>query len=420
MKCDEKKPACSRCADGDFSCVYPNASSSPNHSTAESLDRASSSESSVGPYPTMTSDTFTLLDLRFFHHFLIKSASRPHVPVGNAAVWARDVPQLAHQNPFLMYALLALGSSHLGRLVDDKAFQVQSLTYRIKGLDGLRRAMGHMSWTDGCPDSMMASGYALMIQSAHMEDGIYDWMTLLRMVASITKRITDDNMAATAFDLRPIHHYEFIAPYLHLIPPIDPDLLLTGLESLGKLRPNLRSCSSISLYESLQRTFKSHQESPQQGYLAFGENFKFWLDLNEVDFRACIDPTNGEMQLLLAYFISALLMLLAQGVVENHDGLESSSSRHVVGMLGWVRNCLQNIPPSLEKHSQFPENLLSSATAEINGVPFPGPRVLKLDVAYDLFLKINAMQLKDRQYSSRGLGGSLGQLPDCADGSKGA
>lgn len=397
IKCDERKPSCSRCTRGGCVCSYASVSVTTRPPSAQKPIQAPTSDQSINVFPSMACDTFSLQDMRFFHHFLVKA--RPHVPVGNAAVWVREISQLAHQHTFLMYAFLALGSTHLGRLVGNQSFQIKALTYRLKGLEGLRRATECQSWAHGRADSLIAAAYALMLQAAHIDDGLYDWLSLLRLALSISEKVNEDQQISTEFDLRPIHHYEYIAPYLHLLPPIHPYLLSSGFEALEKLSPNLVEPQSIAFCDSLRRTIQAHQASPQKGYLAFGQNFKFWLDLSQRHFDVCLNAMNGEMQLLLCYFLSLLLMTIPQGVIENHESMESQTSRHVVGMLGWMRRCLQNVPCRLKKHAKFVESMLESAIAETNGVPPPGPSVLQLEIAYDLHLKIKALQLGE---SSKG------------------
>lgn len=73
-----------------------------------------------------------------------------------------------------MNAFLALGSTHLGRLVDNQSFQIQGLTYRVLGLEGLRHAATCQSWAQGRADSLIAAAYALFSQAAYMDDGLYD------------------------------------------------------------------------------------------------------------------------------------------------------------------------------------------------------------------------------------------------------
>ncbi len=100
------------------------------------------------------------------------------------------------------------------------------------------------------------------------------------------------------------------------------------------------------------------------------------------------------MQLLLGYFLSILLMVLAQGVIENHEEVESHTARHVDGMLGWIGHCLRNVPCQLKEHAVFVKSVLAITFAETIGVSFPGPPVLQMDVAHSLRL-IQASQFAE-------------------------
>ena len=342
-------------------------------------------------FPTITSDTFTVQDMRFFHHFL--RCAKPHVPVGNAAVWQREVPQFAFQNDFVMCSFLALGSSHLGQLVNDEPYQVQALTYRVKGLAGLRQAMAKQSLQHGDADSLIAAGYSLMQQSAHMQDGMNDWISLLRMIISVSIRVAISNIA-TNFDLSPSRHSEYIAPYQHLIPPIDLRIHLDGLTALDKLRPDIHDKITIKFHATIVHYLQEQQVSSIQGYLAFGQCFKFWLELSNMDFTACMDPSNGEFQLLIAYFICMLLLIMAQGVIENHEGLEWSCGRRVFGIMGWLRNAVDAVPTRLKQHTVFVEGVLDTAMKELNQQEVQGPLVLQLDVAYEFVRQIKALEAK--------------------------
>lgn len=392
QKCDELKPSCSRCRKTGFQCVYPRDTHSPQpkcESKPSNLRVLPRHGFDIVAFPSATTDTFTMQDMRFFHHFLIKA--KPYMPVGNKAVWDREIPQLAEQNQFLMQCFLALGSSHLSRLVDEPNYEVYALSCRVKGLAGLRQAMAKQTWQYGDADSMIAAGYSLMCQAAHLEDGLQDWLTLLRMIISIQFRVAE-SQTKTEFDLAPTKHYECLKPYLHLIPPIDPLLLDSAISALDQIKPDLTCPFAHTFHKTLSQCLLAHQESPQTGYLTYGTCFKAWLDLSETEFACAVSPANAEIQLLLSYFVSLLLMMLAQGVIENHAGLEWSTSRHVLGMIGWVRNTLRDLPARLRRHTGFIERVVALASAEVEQKVLPaGPRVLRLHEAYELMVKIKKL-----------------------------
>ena len=262
IKCDEQKPACANCSRKGHQCSYDDVSPSlqPGDPFKALKDGLSRHQNTPLAFPSMTTDTFTVQDMRFFHHFLIKA--KPHMPVGNHAVWAREIPQFALHNSFLMDAMLALGSTHLGRLVDSDCYKIQSLTYRVRGLDGLRIAVAKPEWHQGDADSLIAAGYALIQQSAHLEDAMFEWLSLLRLIYSISKDITQSKLVATEFDIRPEKHMEHVIPYLHLLPAIDATLLHRGTEELYNLRPELMNEIAIDFHYSLIHCLKEHRQSP--------------------------------------------------------------------------------------------------------------------------------------------------------------
>ncbi len=99
-------------------------------------------------------------------------------------------------------------------------------------------------------------------------------MSLLRLVTSLSRKINEDGKISTDFDIKPNHHFEYIAPYLYLLPPIHPQLLSSGLEGLENLSVNLAESHSISFCDSLQRTIQTHQAKPPDGILSIWRKFQ--------------------------------------------------------------------------------------------------------------------------------------------------
>ncbi len=75
VKCDERKPTCSRCTHGEHLCSHPNASNVTKVSILQSPNRHPFPYKDTTVYLSVTSDTFTLSDMRVFHHFRLKVRS---------------------------------------------------------------------------------------------------------------------------------------------------------------------------------------------------------------------------------------------------------------------------------------------------------------------------------------------------------
>ena len=179
---------------------------------------------------------------------------------------------------------------------------------------------------------------------------------------------------------------------MHLLPAIDPRLLQSALIALKDLQTDLRSPLALAFHKTLVSYIHAQQTSPVQGYISFGQVFKFWLDLSEPEFLTCIDQSNTEFQLLTAYFVCMLLLMMSQGVIENHEGLEWSCSRHVFGTMGWVRNAIDNVPGDLQRHTVFLRTVLDTAMREINHEEISGPLVLQLDMAFNFVKQIKSLE----------------------------
>lgn len=92
-KCQETLPACDNCIRKELVCKYPAIK-------VPSLLQVCSggAGSSLVPVPLQTTPIFSLIDMRFFHHFVF--TAYPHLPVGNDAVWVRRVPAVAYHVSF--------------------------------------------------------------------------------------------------------------------------------------------------------------------------------------------------------------------------------------------------------------------------------------------------------------------------------
>ena len=102
IKCSETKPACGSCLMKGLNCVYPTEPAVRKSSNLPLMKRNPNTS------PSFPAATFSILDMRFFHHFL--TIAYPHLPVNNDHVWVNEIPQFAEQHEYLMHALALVGS----------------------------------------------------------------------------------------------------------------------------------------------------------------------------------------------------------------------------------------------------------------------------------------------------------------------
>lgn len=84
IKCQETQPACGNCEKAGILCEYP-----------KIVQQQQQSESSIIRQPQATNSAFSMTDMRFFHHFIVRAY--PHLPVGADAVWTLEVPAFAQE-----------------------------------------------------------------------------------------------------------------------------------------------------------------------------------------------------------------------------------------------------------------------------------------------------------------------------------
>jgi hypothetical protein len=340
IKCGEQKPKCTNCLIKGLDCIYPavsDAVSTNNTSTAKGKSKhdAGSTISSAtlsrrtqssSPTSNPSTHTFSMLDMRFFHHFLTNAY--PHLPLGNDHVWVNEIPQFAEAHPYLMHAILSLGASHLSRLTGTD-YRKESLTHRGLAISGLNAALSQPSSSTACgassatlpdadlnlitnspatvanphaygsPDAMLATCYALTFQASYMggSDGLADFITMVRGCALTTAKIKSDDMP-TAFNLQPNWHFKVMAPRLASLPRVDSSLCEDGIRGLelilgevllvdrerendgGLNRRDIEDWEvaevEANFCQSLIEVLEALVVSPQGGYLGFAGLYAVW------------------------------------------------------------------------------------------------------------------------------------------------
>ncbi|KAM3076792.1 hypothetical protein ACMFMF_004712 [Clarireedia jacksonii] len=201
VKCQETYPSCQNCVRNQLPCSYPALQPSKSHAKVQLL----------GPKPygnlQSTPTTFSLDDMRLFHHFLLHA--HPHLPVGSSSAWICQVPLLAHHNPYLMHAMLALSASHLIENSPSAGsiprLYTSSLRHRIQAISGLSQILKSTgAFLLSHSESIQATIYVLLFQSCYVPDlaGFFEFLHFSRgyevLRTSIfcqnhTKRLCFDN-----------------------------------------------------------------------------------------------------------------------------------------------------------------------------------------------------------------------------------
>ena len=269
IKCGEQKPKCGNCLLKSLDCVYP-----PTEQTKrkETPAIALTKRNVGGVTGSPATASFTMLDMRFFHHFL--TTAYPHLPIGNDHVWVNEIPQFAESHEYLMHAILSLGASHLSRLTD-MDYRKESLIHRGQAIAGLNTALSMPARHYGESDAMLAACYALTFQASYMGDGLADFITMVRGCALTTAKIKQEDVP-TAFNLQPNWHFKVMAPRLASLPRVNHLLLQSGIAALEDIRPFLDDEVDMNFHQALIEVLEALLDSPQGGYLQFAGLYAVW------------------------------------------------------------------------------------------------------------------------------------------------
>jgi hypothetical protein len=145
--------------------------------------------------------------MQLFHHYLV--AAYPHFPIRNDNIWLVYITPIAHQVrlffplrshlckfniqcDYLAHALLALSASHLDK-VTTGGFTTTAQSHRFSAIRGLNNALHQPVTTAEQGDSILATCYAVLMQSWYMDDGLTPFLILTRSCDSVTRHIQSQN-----------------------------------------------------------------------------------------------------------------------------------------------------------------------------------------------------------------------------------
>ncbi|CAG8904852.1 unnamed protein product [Penicillium egyptiacum] len=231
IKCDEKKPACSKCIHHAIECDFlsttaiSSASSSaapspsrfsktqfrfkpskyesggftPKDETGQSSSRTVSTEvqcESPSALPH-SQDTLSFADLRLFHHFVTETyRTITDEATDRNRIWQTHVPQWGFSSPSIFHLILALAALHLGYLHrevrDQYVMQADDhFTFGIRSVSAILSSLN----SGNCQSIYMSTVLVCFVYFAHgpkpgeylvfSETGKAEWLVLMRGVRSI-------------------------------------------------------------------------------------------------------------------------------------------------------------------------------------------------------------------------------------------
>ncbi|KAL6707216.1 hypothetical protein ACN47E_004763 [Coniothyrium glycines] len=347
IKCNEKHPDCNHCIKAGLQCEYP-----ANIIQATQRPLPSPHPQEVGNLRS-TPGMFSMADMRLFHHFLI--TAYPHLPVGADKIWITVIPSFAHNYEYLIHSILALAASHLDA-VSTSSVAEQAIQHRILAVKSLNEALSVPPKSRCEQDARMAAALALAFQSSHLQDGMAEFLTMVRGCNLIAGDEASMNSDSAFHAFREDGHLEMMRSRIG-----SSRLSCVNREDLDVAAISLRELESLNMsewerqyWEILMRTVENAYDRPVETYTTFVTLYNIPSRWTHDEFQAFIDPNNSVAQILLAHFIAVQAILTPILYLERvgFQGVDAPTA-----VLSWVEGIYRNIPPILRHYVNWPRHV---------------------------------------------------------------
>lgn len=337
---------------------------------------------SPAPGPTPPAMTFSMREMRFFQQFL---TCMPHaLPIGNRNVWLIDLPQMAHQQSFLMHAMLALGASELARANAGARVEYEMLQHRGRAILGLKAAIEDTdAWQQaGHADAVLATCYSLTFQASHIPDALHDFGVFVQGCALATEKIRQSGIP-TSLNVDPQWPQRKLEAALQHLQdkPLDVPMVKRAVQGIEQVLALTSSPYCHAFGRAMQQTLSGFRESAAKGFLLSSVSYNSWYDLGSGLLRALQDPQDQAPILLGAYFVGDLAM--SKTVIPLHlfpdtprAQLPAATLRQ---MAGWVEAINTTVSESARALLAWPNVMMAQLDALLQGVEYNSASSLSLD-----------------------------------------
>ncbi|TID17465.1 hypothetical protein E6O75_ATG08211 [Venturia nashicola] len=366
IKCQETQPACGNCEKAGIVCDYP-----------KIVQQQQQTEVSIIRQPQATNAAFSMTDMRFFHHFLVRAY--PQIPAGADAVWTLEVPAFAQEYEFLMRAMLALGASHLS-ITTETDLNSQALAHRVEAVNLLNKALARPAITKEEADARFAAFMILTFQSSCMADGIFDFLTMFRGCMFQGKHIRVPESAFAAFlgehNQTSKMNERFTDAQLE---NLDTKTLGEAVASLAAILPLCKTDVELHYHKLLTNIVNFAYTSPKSAYKSFVELHNIVGVISHGDFQRMIDRSNGVSQLLLSHFMASHVLIhhltIYEGLTREHESVPIYRV-----FKGWMRGIGEGLKPSLRKYNAWPFSFVVNFGLEKPGEADAEARMAAMDL----------------------------------------
>lgn len=202
----------------------------------------------------------------------------------------------------------------------------------------------------------MAAALALAFQSSHLQDGMAEFLTMVRGCNLIAgdEQLTNPDSAFHAF--REDGHLQTMrsrigTSRLNCVNREDLDLAAMSLHAIDDL--SMSECERM-YWETLVRVIDNAYDRPVETYTTFVTLYNVPSRWTHEEFQAFIDPHNAVAQILLAHFIAVQAILTPILYLERvgFQGVDAPTA-----VLSWVEGIYRNVPMHLRHHVEWPRQV---------------------------------------------------------------
>ncbi|KAM3431992.1 hypothetical protein MY4824_006776 [Beauveria thailandica] len=328
VKCNELRPQCSPCRRLALDCSYP-----PTPTPAASPIRSN---------PSMLS----LEDLRFYHQFI--TTAIPPLPLKAENGWMQCAA-MSHEYDFLAHAVLGLGASHITRHTNAD-FNSQALQHRLVAIKQVNEQLSNPPSSQQALDAILAALFCLITQASLIDDGLADYMTIIRGGHLIVIIIIGD-MSKSVFPGFTIEGHNSMAATLTREDQRDDMTDMNDFEmSLRILEPLIQASYEHKYYGLMSQIPLAMQRSSLQAWMVFSNLFQFPATFSNEEFIELVNPENYGSRLLLIHMF-LVDYVIAAICLSPDTPVRAPARKHVI--IRWARDATSSMPQEYRRYTTW-------------------------------------------------------------------
>ncbi|KAF2709278.1 hypothetical protein K504DRAFT_431657 [Pleomassaria siparia CBS 279.74] len=242
-----------------------------------------------------------------------------------------------------------LSASHLDA-VSSASVAKEAISHRILAVKSLNEALSTPPKSRNECDARMAAALALAFQSSHFEDGLFEYLTMVRgcnLIASDESLMDSDS----AFHVQDGHLATMRSRVgTSQLACVNRDDLESAFISLSAVQLLDMTDWERTFWDTLVRTVDNAFDRPVEAYTTFVMLYNIPSRWTHDEFQSFIDPNNTVAHILLAHFIAIQAILTPILILERvgFQGIDAPTA-----VLGWIEGIYKNVPHSLRHHVDF-------------------------------------------------------------------